>query len=430
MKLPPIEWMEKVIRINSITDLSNEELVRFLYPLLKESGLQITEQKVMENGTEFKNLIAFNQSPDAPDLLVLNTHLDTVSYGSKEDWTKTGGDPFRFTRVRDRVYGLGTADVKLDILCKIWAARHAKPWGRPFAIVGTFGEERALNGAQALLTSKKVTPKFALVGEPSNLELIYAHKGHVILTFSIPFAPPKGGERTQKSWRGKSAHSATPDLGENAIVKALTDIRKRGYALAQLEGGSGSNKIPDRCEATMLAGPSEGTNRVFRILEKLDDIGRELRKRRDTRFSPPITTQSLNLVRTEGESLHFTMDLRTLPDVDMEKLVGRLTRAVESEKGKIVSVVLDPPLKGNRNGRFIQAAEKALKAAGIAPVKKTKATSTEASLYNLHGAEAIVFGPGISTGNVHRPNEHNSLRQMQIATRFYANMIQTPAGEL
>ncbi len=428
MKLPPLEWMEKIIRINSITHLSNEELVRFLYPLLKETGLQITEQRVMENGTEFKNLIAFNQAPDSPNLLVLNTHLDTVSYGSREDWTKTGGDPFKFTRVRDRVYGLGTADVKLDILCKIWAARHAKPWSRPFAIVGTFGEERALNGAQALLGGKQVSPRYALVGEPSNLELIYAHKGHIILSFALSLGTT-AGEVSAKKWRGKSAHSATPDLGDNAILKALTDIRKRGYAIVDIDGGSGSNKVPDRCEAKLTPGPSDGTVRLFRCLEKLEDIGRELRKRRDTRFNPPVTTQSLNLASTQGNEVHFTMDVRTLPDVDMNKLVGRLTRAVESEKGRILSVVQDPPLKGNRNGKFIQAAEKALKAAGASPVKKTKATSTEASLYNLAGAEAIVFGPGISTGNVHRPNEHNSLRQMQIATRFYHNMIQTPAGD-
>lgn len=422
--------MEKVIRINSITTLSNEEIVRFLHPLLKESGLQVVEQKVVENGIEFKNLIAFNHAPDSPDLLVMNTHLDTVNYGAKEDWTKTGGDPFHFTRVRDRVYGLGTADVKLDILCKIWAARHAKPWNRPFAIVGTFGEERSLNGAQALLGGKKVIPRFALVGEPSNLELIYAHKGHIILTFALALGTGKPSEVLDKKWRGKSAHSATPDLGDNAILKALNDIRKRGYAVVSLEGGNGSNKVPDRCEARLTPGPSESTTRLFKMLEKIDDIGRELRKRRDTRFNPPITTQSLNLATTRENEIHFTMDVRTLPDVDMAKLVARLSRAIESEKGKIISVIQDPPLKGNRNGKFIQAASMALKAAGSTPVKKTKATSTEASLYNLAGAEAIVFGPGISTGNVHRPNEHNSLRQMQIATRFYYNMIHTQPGDL
>jgi len=122
-----MEWIEKVIKIDTITHHSNEEIVRFLVPLLKETGLKIEEQKVVENGETFKNLIAFNESLDNPNLLALNTHLDTVSFGSTTDWTKTNGNPFRATRVRDRIYGLGTADVKLDFLCKLWAIRQAKP---------------------------------------------------------------------------------------------------------------------------------------------------------------------------------------------------------------------------------------------------------------------------------------------------------------
>src|SRR5688572_879494 len=113
MWLPPIDWIEKAIRINSITHHSNEEIVRFLVPLLEEAGLAVHEHKVVENGETFKNLIATSHGPDAPDLLVMNTHLDTVSFGDKTSWTKTGGDPFQATRVRDRIYGLGSADVKL-----------------------------------------------------------------------------------------------------------------------------------------------------------------------------------------------------------------------------------------------------------------------------------------------------------------------------
>jgi acetylornithine deacetylase/succinyl-diaminopimelate desuccinylase-like protein len=140
MSSPSWEWIEKVIRIDTVTHHSNEELVRVLAPLLIEAGLKVEEQRVVENGVAFKNIIAFSHAPDAKDLLVLNTHLDTVSFGTCSDWTKTHEDPFKATRVRDRVYGLGTADVKLDFLCKIWAAQSSKPWKQPFALVGTYGE--------------------------------------------------------------------------------------------------------------------------------------------------------------------------------------------------------------------------------------------------------------------------------------------------
>ncbi len=71
----------------------------------------------------------------------------------------------------------------------------------------------------------------------------------------------------------------------------------------------------------------------------------------------------------------------------------------------------------------MRQAAKALKECKLPVIRKTKASCTEAALYNESGAEAIVFGPGISVGNVHRPNEHNSLRQMSAATRFYHAML-------
>ncbi|NDD05627.1 MAG: M20/M25/M40 family metallo-hydrolase, partial [Proteobacteria bacterium] len=71
-----------------------------------------------------------------------------------------------------------------------------------------------------------------------------------------------------------------------------------------------------------------------------------------------------------------------------------------------------------------------LKQCGVKPVLKTKATSTEAAIYQANGASAIVFGPGISVGNAHRPNEYNSLKQMEVATKFYSTLLKTQGGTL
>lgn len=419
-----MEWIERVIRINSVTDKSNEELVRFLVPIAKESGLQVEEQKVTENGVTFKNLIAFNQSPTSPDLLVFNSHLDTVAAGDPADWTKTDGNPFRLNRVRDRIYGLGTADVKIDILCKFWAARLARPWNRPFAIVGTYGEERGLVGVTKLLEEKRIKPRFALVGEPSNLELIYAHKGHTVCTISIPWK--KSPQATvKKVWKGKSAHSSTPDLGENAIRKATLDILKRGLGIQSLTGGTGSNKIPELCEGELLPGKTADTVRFYKVLSAIDELGQELKKRRDARFTPCYSTLSVNQVMTTDKDIQITFDIRLLPDVHTERLRSRIYDLEKSLGVTILSLAIDEPLRGQKNGRFITFASQALKETGIKVVKKTKASSTEAALYQKHGAEAIVFGPGLSVGNVHRPNEFNSIRQITQATKFYAHLLRT-----
>lgn len=427
MTAPSPEWIERIIRMDSVTHKSNEEVVRFLAPLLQETGLNVTEHEVVENGVSFKNLIAFNHSLEARDLLILNTHLDTVSPGNPSDWTKTHGDPFQATFVRDRVYGLGTADVKLDFLCKILGARNSRPWNRPFALVGTYGEERGLVGARELLVPKKIKPKYALVGEPSNLELIYAHKGHLIATLGIPLGNTGKKITVSKSWKGRAAHSSTPHLGENAIEKALREIAKKNQGVAWFEGGTDINKIPPECTVDMLAEPNEGTKRLLAIFRFLEQWGKELKRKKDSRFSPSTCTLSLNLARMHQQELHLTFDIRVIPEADIRKMEEKIRRSAKAMGYRVVELSLDVPLRGEKNSAFMKAAAHALKSTGTPVVKKTKASSTEAAIYNHFGAEAIVFGPGLSIGNVHRPNEYNSLKQMNVATRFYAAMLRMPA---
>jgi len=429
MRTPPMEWLEKAIGISSVTQQSNEEIVRFLVPLLEDTGLKVHIQEIKENGDSFYNLIAYSHSLSAPNLLVLNTHLDTVSGGDHSAWTKTQGNPFKLTRVKDRVYGLGTADVKLDFLCKLWAARLAKPWKRPFALVGTFGEERGLIGVSHLFKIKDFRPKYALVGEPSNLELIYAHKGHLIFTLALKLSPLSGAEKAlTKTWKGKSAHSSTPELGDNAIRKGLTDIFKRGLGLVSLDGGTDSNRIPDLCTATVSKEKSPSTNYLLGLMLELDEISKELKKLKDSRFSPSSSQISLNQATTKNQTLFLTFDVRLLPSMNAKKLQQRIESVGQKYGFKLTAVSIDSAMKGSKNGVLINQASKSLKLCGVKAIKKTKASSTEAAIYQQHGAEAIVFGPGISVGNVHRPNEHNSLEQLSLATAFYTQMLRQPAG--
>lgn len=429
MRTPPIEWLEKVIEINSTTHHSNEDVVRFLIPLLEETGLKVETQKIVEDGKPFYNLIAYSHSLSAPSLLVLNTHLDTVSGGDHSAWTKTQGNPFKMTRVKDRLYGLGTADVKLDFLCKIWAARLARPWKRPFAIVGTYGEERGLIGVQHLFKIKSFKPRYALVGEPSNLELIYAHKGHLIFTLEGEIKAPKTvpGILTKK-WKGKSAHSSTPDLGDNAIRKGLTDIFKRGLGIVTLNGGSDSNRIPDLCEATLIKETTPFSKTLLALISEVDELSKDLKKLKDNRFNPASSQISLNQATTKNGKLFLTFDIRLLPAMDAKRLQTKIEALAKKHSFSLESLTIDSAMKGNKNGTLITQATQSLKGCGVKAIKKTKASSTEAAIYQQNGAEAIVFGPGISIGNVHRPNEFNSLEQISLATEFYTKMLQLPAG--
>ncbi len=92
--------------------------------------------------------------------LLLNTHLDTVSPGILENWTETNGEPFTATVKDGRIFGLGAADVKLDFLCKLYAAERfrEKKLRHPIYLVGTCCEEIGMFGAKYLIKSAALNP--------------------------------------------------------------------------------------------------------------------------------------------------------------------------------------------------------------------------------------------------------------------------------
>lgn len=426
MELFPYQWIEKIIEIDSETERSNSEVVAFLRPLLTEAGLQVQTQDVRENGQLFSNLIAFNQSPTHPDLLLFNTHLDTVSGGDAAQWTKTGGNPRRATRVGDKIYGLGTADVKIDFLCKLWAIRNTPNLARPIALVGTYGEERGLNGVQELFKGKRVTPRYAVVGEPSNLEIIYAHKGHFIGTASFPLEPHGAREI---STTGRAAHSSTPNLGINALSKLLKLVDAKKLGLHAVYSGTNSNRVPESARALVSERAGRATRDILKFVGRVEKIVAGFAQKRDRAFSPSMTTVSWNLATTTEGRLTLIFDVRTLPQIDSAKLRAKIEAALPSG-GRWESIFVDLPLAGSKDSRLIQCAQGALKSIGVKPRIKTKASSTEAAVYHHHGAQAFVFGPGISVGNVHKPNEHNLLSQIRTATRFYQELLKQSVGSL
>src|SRR2546430_2006892 len=189
--------------------------------------------------------------------VLLVTHLDTVPAGPAERWTETGGDPWTLTAREGMLFGLGCADVKLDALCKIEAARRlrGKKLARPFWLLGTCGEEIGLRGARRFAASaafQEIRPRFVLCGEPSELQLITAHKGYAVVRCSVTDSKARvvssagpGVERL--AFAGKAAHSSTPHLRTNAIRRALTSPRSSATPLLSAPGGTSANVVPASC---------------------------------------------------------------------------------------------------------------------------------------------------------------------------------------
>lgn len=232
-----LEEAEKIIRINSVSNTGNEEVAIYLQTLLNQEGFKTILQEVLHSLESISkrqfNIIGFLgdtlvDSTTSKGLL-LNTHIDTVGPGIRAHWTETSGDPFCASIREDRIYGLGTADVKLDFLCKLKACERYRnrKLKMPIYLVGTAAEEIGMLGAKFLIKSRILNPKYCIVGEPSNLAVIHAHKAYTIYQISIGFSElekdARGyNTRIEVHCTGKSAHSGYPHIGDNAIIPPIT----------------------------------------------------------------------------------------------------------------------------------------------------------------------------------------------------------------
>jgi succinyl-diaminopimelate desuccinylase len=288
-----LDEARKMIRINSVSSKGNEELANYVTGLMQERGFK-TSQQLVTHSLEDLSKRQFNVIGILGDPLVdkkirkgllLNTHLDTVSPGLTENWTETGNDPFAATVKDGKIFGLGSADVKLDFLCKLHAAERfrEKKLKQPIYLVGTCGEEVGMFGAKYLIKSLNLNPKFVVVGEPSSLKVVYAHKCLNLFRVQIGFhqiqRDARGfNRRIDLHSFGKSAHSSYPHLGTNAIhgmIELLQRSVENGFdlRLTKIDGGETVNKVPDRAMAQfyLTSHQFEDFKRFFRELVRAEN---------------------------------------------------------------------------------------------------------------------------------------------------------------
>ena len=111
-------------------------------------------------------------------------------------------------------------------------------------------------GARYLIKSMALNPRYVVVGEPSELKLINAHKSMNVFRVSIGFQQVERdargfNRRIDLHSLGQSAHSAYPHLGRNAILSALDFLQKASesgfeFRFTHFDGGDTINKVPDR----------------------------------------------------------------------------------------------------------------------------------------------------------------------------------------
>jgi acetylornithine deacetylase len=232
---------------NPELDVGNDAVTALLAGWLESLGFAVELMRVAPGKS---NLIATLGT--GPGGLVLAGHTDTVPYDAR-GWTH---EPLAATEANGRLYGLGSTDMKGFLAIVVDALRDldARRLRAPVVLLATCDEETTMDGARALVAAGRPRARHAVIGEPTRLAPVRAHKG--IFTTAIRV-------------RGRSGHSSNPALGRNAlegmhaVIGALLELRRELEAthadrafdvpaptlnLGYVRGGDNPNRICGECE--------------------------------------------------------------------------------------------------------------------------------------------------------------------------------------
>lgn len=336
-------------------DTGNRRAVELLEGWLRALGCA-TEIQPIPGAPQKANLVArFGGHAESDGGLLLAGHIDTVPF----DDGLWRSDPLTLTERDGALYGLGTADMKGFFPLVIEALRDIDPrtLTAPVWIVATADEESTMSGIHALVESGRPRARHAVIGEPTGLRPVRAHKG--ILMEAIRLT-------------GRSGHSSDPSLGVNAL------------------------------------------DAMHAVIGELMRWREELKPRfRDDAFAVPYPTLNLGCIHG-GDSpnricamCELHIDLRMMPGMlpdAMREEIDRLLRPVADRHG--VQLAITPLFSGTP--ALGTAPESAIVRAAEALTGQragTVAFGTEGPYLAALGTETVILGPG-DIETAHQPDEH------------------------
>lgn len=373
----PAELLARLVAFDTTSHKSNIPLIRFVEDYLAQHGIR-SELVTTSDGAK-ASLFATIGERDVRGV-ALSGHTDVVPVDGQA-WES---DPFTLTARGDRLYGRGSADMKGFLACVLAAVPDfvRRRLRVPVHLAFSYDEEIGCVGVRPLLAElgrRLPRPRLVIVGEPTSMGVVDAHKGPA---------------RWRVEVRGRAAHSSMAHLGVNAITYA------------------------------------------GRLLGELGALERELAAgRQDRRFDPPFAT--LQVTRIDGGTAtnivpsfcRFDVEVRALPGLDVAGIEDRLRAFADaelrpemiaraSEAGVAIELVNHVPPFAALPGS--EAVALALQLTGS---NATHAVSyaTEAGLFQDAGAPAVVCGPG-SIAQAHTANEWIAAAELDRCMAFLARL--------
>ncbi len=371
--------IERLVAFDTTSRNSNLELIHDVRDYLQGHG--VASQLFHDEGGQKANLYATLGPTDRPGI-ALSGHTDVVPVDG-QDWSS---DPWKIEERGERLYGRGTCDMKgfiAVVLAKV-PQFLARDLATPIHLCLSYDEEVGCLGVRSLiafLSRQEIRPAACIIGEPTSMKVVTAHKGKLSQRCSV---------------RGLEAHSSLAPQGVNAI-NAAAEVVAFLSRLAR-------RKAED--------GPF------------------------DQDFDVPYTTVHTGLIQG-GTQLNiipgacdFEFEFRNLPEDDPEALLAEVKAFAHSEVEPAMKEI--DPAAGFSWDEI--SAFPGLATAGDADVVTlAKALSgsndtgkisfgTEAGLFSDSGIPTVVCGPG-SIEQAHKPDEYIALEQVALCERFIDRLL-------
>ncbi|MDX5376077.1 MAG: acetylornithine deacetylase [Halomonas sp.] len=369
------EMLERLVGFATVSRDSNLELIAFVEGYLDEHGVE--HWRVESDDGKKANLLA-RIGPEVEGGVVLSGHTDVVPVDG-QPWST---DPFTLVdKGDDKLYGRGTCDMKGFIACALvelpeWLKRGLD---KPIYLALSYDEEVGCIGAPRMierLMADHPRPAAVIVGEPTMMQPVVAHKGATNLRTTVT---------------GRASHSSQVDQGVSAIHVAA------------------------------------------RLVTKIEDVMSELRAegRVDEAFN--VAHSSLHVGKIAGgtainimaRECTFEWEIRHLPSDRFEELIGRVNAYAEELEAEmqrrapetgIVTEALNvtvPALADDNNAQVLDLCRELL---GEQP-SGAVAYATEAGQFQRVGLPTVICGPG-SIRQAHQPDEYIEIDQLAAGTRF------------
>lgn len=383
-RLTPLEMLAKLVSFDTVSSKSNLPLIEFVESYLQSWHVPYVR---IPNESGDKAALYATIGPQDRGGIVLSGHTDVVPV-TGQAWTS---DPFTLRVENGRAYGRGAVDMKafdalaLALIPEFKAANLITP----IHILLSYDEETTCLGVVDVirrLGHDLPMPKAAIVGEPTMMEVVDAHKS--VVTFSTTV-------------HGFEAHSSKPYLGASAVMTAAE------------------------------------------LIAELNRIGDDMMERGDTsgRFDPPYTTVHVGTIaggtarNILSKSCSFHWEFRGLPSLDPQEIPNRLETFVEEvalkrlnrfgEFGRIeTKLEVAVPGLAPDPGSFAETLT--LRLAGKNQTQ-TVPFGTEAGHYQAAGIPTVVCGPG-SIDQAHQPDEYITLDQIEAGAAFMRRLAATCAS--